>query len=106
MEEFILEKLNILKDKYEIIGDVRAIGLLFAIELVRDRKTKEKADSEADKILYSCLDLGLSFKVSSGILTLSPPLIIEKHELEKALEILEESIKIENKKLFGGNNYE
>lgn len=106
MEKFVLDRLNILKNKYEIIGDVRAIGLLFAIELVKDRKTKEKAESEADKILYNCLDLGLSFKVSSGILTLSPPLIIEKHELEKALEILEESIKIENIKLFGGNNNE
>ena len=106
MEKFILKKLNILKEKYKIIGDVRVIGMLFAVELVRDRKTKEKAESEADRILYNCLDLGLSFKVSSGILTLSPPLIIEKHELEKALEILEESIKIENIKLFGGNNNE
>lgn len=102
MESFLLEELKILKEKYEIIGDIRVIGLLFAIELVRDRNTKEKADKEADSILYNCLDLGLSFKVSSGILTLSPPLIIEKNELKKALNILEESIKIENKKLFGG----
>lgn len=106
MEKFLLDRLNILKNRYEIIGDIRAIGLLFAIELVRDRKTKEKADSEADRILYSCLDSGLSFKVSGGILTLSPPLIIEKSELEKALTILEESIKIENIKIFGGNKYE
>ena len=93
MEILLKAELNRLKDTYTFIGDCRVKGLLFAIELVKNRETKEKAAIEAEKTLYRCLSKGLSFKVSQGnILTLGPPLIITKEELLKALYIIEESL--------------
>ncbi|MBF4470878.1 aspartate aminotransferase family protein [Flavobacterium sp. HJJ] len=84
-----------LKDKYTIIGDIRGIGLLWAIELVKDQQTKEKAVDEAEQMLYLCLKKGLSFKVSSGnVLQLSPALTISREELESALNILDESFSV------------
>jgi 4-aminobutyrate aminotransferase len=92
-DAFFMEKaLHELKNKYSIIGDIRGIGLLWGIELVKDRETKEKAVDEAEQILYLCLEKGLSFKVSSGnVLQLSPALTISREELQMALSILEES---------------
>lgn len=82
-----------MKKRFEAVGDVRVIGALMGIELVYDRKTGEKAVDEAEKILYCCLEQGLSFKVSQGnVLTLAPPLIISKEELEKAMDIVEGAI--------------
>lgn len=79
-----------MKDRYQIIGDVRGIGLLWGIDLVTNRDTKARAVAEAEKIMYHCLQNGLSFKVSQGnVITLSPPLIISEEELERALTILE-----------------
>jgi len=86
-------ELQKLKDKHHIIGDVRGIGLMWGVELVKDRITKEKAIDEAEKVMYSCLKKGLSFKVSAGnVLQLSPALTITRNELVMALSILDESL--------------
>ncbi|MHA7864919.1 (R)-1-hydroxy-2-aminoethylphosphonate ammonia-lyase [Flagellimonas marinaquae] len=91
-QEFMRKALNKMHRRYSLIGDVRGVGLLWGIELVTDRITKEKATSEAEEIMYECLKQGLSFKVSKGnVLQLSPPLTITREELEKALEILNEA---------------
>ena len=75
------------------IGDVRGIGLLWGIELVRDKATREKAVREAEIVMYECLKNGLSFKVSQGnVLQLSPPLTITREELGAALKILENAL--------------
>ena len=91
-QEFMRKALNKMHRRYSLIGDVRGVGLLWGVELVTDRITKEKATSEAEEIMYECLKQGLSFKVSKGnVLQLSPPLTITREELEKALEILNEA---------------
>lgn len=90
---FMEESLRKLKENYAVIGDVRGKGLLWAVELVKDRTTKEKALEEAEKVMYSCMKKGLSFKVSAGnVLQLSPALTITREELQTALNILEESL--------------
>lgn len=89
-ETYMYKRLAAMKEKFSLIGDIRGIGLLWAIELVIDRNSKEKAYAEAENIMYYCLKNGLSFKVSKGnVITLAPPLIITLQELEKALNILE-----------------
>jgi 4-aminobutyrate aminotransferase len=91
-EEFMKKALYKMHRKYSLIGDVRGVGLLWGIELVTNRTTKEKATAEAEEIMYECLKNGLSFKVSKGnVLQLSPPLTISREELEKALEILNDA---------------
>ena len=90
---YMQSELNRFQEKFSLIGDVRGIGLLWGIELVKDRITKEKAIVEAEKVMYACLKRGLSFKVSVGnVLQLSPALTISRVELMDALQILEESL--------------
>lgn len=92
-EAFMQEQLMILKDKYPLIGDIRGIGLLWGIELVKNRDTKEKAIQEAEAVMYECLKRGMSFKVSAGnVLQLSPPIIITREQLKEALAIVEAAI--------------
>ncbi|MBN3494030.1 aspartate aminotransferase family protein [Vibrio neptunius] len=91
--EFVREKLLEMKQKYPVIGDVRGIGLLWGVELVTDRRTKQRAFDQAETVLYQCLNNGLSFKVSQGnVIQLSPPLIISRQQLTEALAIFEEAI--------------
>lgn len=91
--EFVREKLLEMKQKYPVIGDVRGIGLLWGVELVTDRQTKQRAFDQAETVLYQCLNNGLSFKVSQGnVIQLSPPLIISRQQLTEALAIFEEAI--------------
>lgn len=93
MEKVIEARLRDMKSRYMPIGDVRVIGMMAAIELVTDRKTKDKASDEAEKVMYRCMERGLSFKVSSGnVLTLVPPLIATEEQLVLALDIVEEAI--------------
>lgn len=99
-EVFIRERLETMKERYELIGDVRGKGLLWAVELVKNRKTKERAISEAEHIMYNCLRDGLSFKVSHGnIILLSPSMVVTRQELDKALFILEHHISIVSKSM-------
>ncbi|MCE7066333.1 aspartate aminotransferase family protein [Dyadobacter sp. CY326] len=90
---FMAAELQKLQDKFSLIGDVRGVGLLWGIELVRSKDTKEKAVKEAEIVMYECLKNGLSFKVSQGnVLQLSPPLIISREQLREALGILENAL--------------
>jgi len=90
---FMKSELEAMKEKYSLIGDIRGIGLLWGIELVTNRETKEKAIEQSEQILYDCLKNGLSFKISQGnVLQLSPPLIISRYQLKEALGIVERAI--------------
>jgi 4-aminobutyrate aminotransferase len=92
-QTFMQQQLDAMKDRIALIGDIRGIGLLWGVELVKDRQTKEKAVHEAEQVMYECLKNGLSFKVSQGnVLQLSPPLTISRDELKNALHILEAAL--------------
>lgn len=94
------QRLTDLMERYEFIGDVRGEGLLWGIELVTDRESKQKHSSLADKTLYKCLEMGLSLKVSDGnVLCLYPPLIITIAELDEALTIMEGALVAANQQL-------
>jgi 4-aminobutyrate aminotransferase len=85
-----LERLRWLQERHPLVGDVRGIGLLLGVELVKDRTSKERAVAEAEEVMYRALTNGLSFKLTMGnILTLSPPLIITRDELDRAVTILD-----------------
>ncbi len=93
MGEFALGRMEDMKRRHPLIGDVRGLGLLLGIELVTDRKTKQRATDEAEQVMYCALSKGLSFKVTMGnILTLTPPLIITQEEMERALIIIDECL--------------
>jgi 4-aminobutyrate aminotransferase len=92
-EAFVREELEAMKAEFPLIGDIRGKGLLWAIELVTDPVTKERAVEEAEVVMYDCLKNGLSFKVSQGnVLQLCPPLIITQEEISAALQIIRRAI--------------
>jgi 4-aminobutyrate aminotransferase len=78
-----------------LIAEVRALGLLVCVVL-RDPQKGQPARAAAERIMYRCLELGLSFKVSMGnVLTLTPPLTISDDELAFALQALRTAIREE-----------
>jgi 4-aminobutyrate aminotransferase len=87
---YALGRMAEMMERHPLIGDVRGLGLLLGMELVRDRVTKERATGEAEAVMYCALSKGLSFKLTMGnILTLTPPLTITQDELDQALMIIE-----------------
>ena len=85
-----LQRLQVMKDRHPLIGDVRGLGLFLGIELVKDRQTRERAGDEAEAVMYAALSKGVSFKLTMGnIITLTPALIITKEEMDQALDIIE-----------------
>ncbi|HEX6794934.1 MAG TPA: aspartate aminotransferase family protein [Casimicrobiaceae bacterium] len=87
-----LARLRDMQERLPLIGDVRGIGLLLAVELV-DPASGAPARDAAERVLYDSLAAGLSFKVGQGnVLVLAPPLVIADHDLERALDIVETAI--------------
>jgi len=88
-----LERMQRMMARHPLIGDVRGLGLLMGIELVKDRTTRERAVDEAEEVMYAALGKGLSFKLTMGnILTLTPALTITREEMDRALDIIEECL--------------
>jgi len=76
------------------VGDIRGRGLMFGVEIVTDRDSRDPDPGRAERIFYACLAEGLSFKISAGnVLTLSPPMVIAQADLDHALTIVETAIR-------------
>jgi 4-aminobutyrate aminotransferase len=74
-----------MKPSLPAVVDVRGAGLLLGIELAEANM--------AEDVMYRCLANGLSFKVGQGnVIVLAPPLVIDQHDLDNALGIVEEAI--------------
>lgn len=90
---YAMERLRNFGANCPAVGDVRGRGLLFGVELVSDRDTWTPDNALAERVYYRCLEAGLSFKISQGnVLTLSPPMVIARADLERALGIVEQAI--------------
>ena len=88
--DYAMARLRSFAERCPAIGDVRGRGLLFGVEIVRDRSSFEPDQALAERAYYRCLEAGLSFKISQGnVLTLSPPMVISRDELDAALGIVE-----------------
>ncbi len=91
--EHALGRLRDMMARHPTVGEVRGLGLLMGIELVKDRATMERASDEAERVMYRALTKGLNFKLTMGnILTLTPTLTITRQEMDRALDILEECL--------------
>lgn len=83
--------LQALKEKHPIIGDVRGIGLMQGIELVRDHATMEPADAEADQVVQFAFQKGLLLlPCGESVIRLSPPLVITVEQMDRGMKILDE----------------
>lgn len=99
MGELAMKVLNEFKSRYEIVGDVRGYGLFIGVEIVKNKKTKERGINETNEIIVKCFERGLVL-ISAGLNTLRiiPPLNITKEELVEGLDILEGVLAEVNKK--------
>jgi len=84
------QRLAELKARHAAIADIRGVGAYFGVEMAG--KDPAEADARAERLLYACLERGLSFKVGAGkVATLCPPLTIPSDQFERAFDILGEA---------------
>ena len=92
----ILTGLNELKQKHDLIGDVRGKGLMLGIELVKDRRTKEPAKEECAQVLETARDMGLLLG-KGGLwgqtIRFSPPMCLNEQDADFLLEVLDLSLR-------------
>jgi 4-aminobutyrate aminotransferase/(S)-3-amino-2-methylpropionate transaminase len=83
------------KKRWPLIGDVRGLGAMRALELVRPGATREPAKEETDKVLRHCLEHGLIL-VSAGsygnVIRLLMPLVITEQEFDEGLQVMEDAL--------------
>jgi alanine-glyoxylate transaminase/(R)-3-amino-2-methylpropionate-pyruvate transaminase len=81
--------------KHSLIGDVRGLGLMLGIELVKDRKTKEPAKDECAAVFEACRELGLLIGKGGlwgNTLRIKPPMIFSKSDADFLLAVLDEAL--------------
>jgi 4-aminobutyrate aminotransferase len=94
MGAYMMDRMRDWPRRFPAVGEVRGLGLMIGIELVRDQKTKEKAPELRDRILRQAFDRGLLILgAGDSVLRLSPPLVITRDQCDFALDTLEECLK-------------
>ena len=91
---YLMERLRELQSRYPQIGDVRGLGLMVATEFVKDRATKEPAVQLRDRILHETMVRGLILlPCGRSSIRYIPPLIVQRAEIDEAIEVLDASIR-------------
>jgi taurine--2-oxoglutarate transaminase len=110
--EYLLSRLREIQGRHPAVGDVRGMGLFAAVELVRDRATKEPFNTEDDKIAGKPLvaDMVAQAMMKQGVyciswvshLVIAPPLIVRRDELDRGLEALDAALKVADEQVSSG----
>jgi 4-aminobutyrate aminotransferase len=80
-------------DKHPAVGDVRGLGLMLAVDLVKDRATREPAKELVDPVLKAAFERGLLLLgCGESSIRLAPPLVVTREEAEVAAGILDEAL--------------
>jgi len=87
--DYLMDQLRGLQEIYPVIGNVAGKGFHIGLDLVKDRKTKERAVKEAEAIMYHCMDEGVAFKIIEGnVITMRPSLVITKEHCDMIIRAL------------------
>jgi alanine-glyoxylate transaminase/(R)-3-amino-2-methylpropionate-pyruvate transaminase len=92
MGTLIMEGLEKLMSRYDVIGDVRGKGLMIGVELVKDRNTKEPAKDECVRVFERSRELGLLIGKSGfygNVLRIKPPMCISRADVDFLIEVLD-----------------
>jgi 4-aminobutyrate aminotransferase len=90
---YLLDGLRGLQERHALVGDVRGVGLMIGIELVRDRRTKERASAERDRLVDECFQRGLLvLGAGRNAVRLSPPLVLSQAQADQAIGILDAAL--------------
>src|SRR5215470_8257778 len=108
---FVEEKLNALKAKHPSIGNVRGKGLFWAVDLVKNQKTKEPFNSYSDKvsgkplvvdqIAAKTLGDGVMLQAWVSHFVIAPPLIITREQIEQGIDTLDKYLHIADEQCVG-----
>jgi 4-aminobutyrate aminotransferase len=91
--EFLMSGFRDLQRKHSIIGDVRGRGLMIGVEMVRDRKTKERAVEERNAVVQAMFRRGvLILGAGRNAVRFAPPLVLTKAQAETVLRLFDESL--------------
>jgi 4-aminobutyrate aminotransferase len=89
----LMAAVKALMDKHPLIGDVRGRGLMIGVELVRDRKTKERATTERDQVVEAAFRRGLLLLgAGKNAIRFSPPLVLTREQADVAVRIFDEAL--------------
>lgn len=90
---FLIERLRELQARHPLIGDVRGMGLMIGVDLVKNRQTKEGAAAERDAVLQYCFAKGLVLLgCGESSIRLCPALVVTKEECATAVKILDAAL--------------
>jgi len=90
---FLMAQLERLSERHPAIGDVRGLGLMIGVELVKDKKTKEKAPEWRQTVLEKAFHKGLLLLgCGENTVRFMPPLIVTQEQAQVAVEILDETL--------------
>ena len=90
--ELAMKRMEQMKSRHKIIGDVRGKGCLMGIELVKDRTTKEPFDEAGKRVYQKAFRKGLAWIPAGHILRMSPAVIMEDEVLLRGMDLIEEAI--------------
>jgi len=89
----LLGRLRELARTSRLIGDVRGLGLMIGVELVKDRETKARAHEETEQVMMGCFRRGLMIlPCGPNALRFTPPLVITEEQADRAVEIFAEAL--------------
>lgn len=94
--EYVMARLRRMAENVPLIGEVRGIGLMIGVELVRDRITKEPANAEATAVRRLAREAGVLVGVGGqfgNVVRVQPPLVIDDTDLNHAIDVVEEALR-------------
>ena len=99
MGELMLNGFKLMQEKHEIVGEVRGVGLMGAIEIVKNKETNERfSEPVAPRMVSEATDRGLIFRAvtyeGADTLIFAPPLTINKEEVNEMIDILDETLSV------------
>ncbi len=107
--EYLLRRLGEIRDAHPSVGEVRGLGLFAAVELVKNRATREPFNTEDDKLAGRPLvvEQVTAAMLKEGVfcvgwvshLIVAPPLIVTREELDRALDVLDRSLVVADQKV-------
>ncbi len=91
---YLQKGLNELKDKHEVVGDVRGLGLMVGMEFVKDKKSKEKAPKLRNSIVKNAVQKQKLWVLGAGqnVMRFTPSYIITKENIDDVVERLDRAI--------------
>ncbi len=93
---YFKSRLEELQQEHHLIGEVRGVGMMVGLEFVKDRTTREPATEEGARVVDAALQRGVIATNYGGsyhnVLKMSPPLVISQEQLDRVIEVLNESL--------------